>query len=132
MKSLMICVNNPDNGVYRGRLAWLRVDDFMDLEPTVFPEPRCTLKGNTFSVHRCTMKFKSHAQHIDDSCCDVISVSDQDAARLVASMLAVKRRDDFIWRIGSAYGEAAIGLSHRRRSVQTIAAAEVLAAMEAS
>lgn len=133
---VMICVNNPDNGNYAGRLAGLNIHDFIDLEPVVLPEPRCTIGDGYFSVHRCRVGVYGYQQWVGNWCWNSIRVTREDAALLVSRMLSETYTDGAgkpwkVWGIQSAHGDAAIALADRLTAGDTITATDVLGAMTA-
>lgn len=110
--SVMICVNNPHNGLFCGRIAGLEISDFLHLEPRVLPEPRCTLRGGYFSVHRHKVPIFSHQSWVGNWCWDAVSMKGLGGAALIAHLLSQHVSDEAfkVWGFDRADGEAAIEL----------------------
>lgn len=132
--SIMLCVNNPDNGMYAGRCAGIEFDDFMELEPIILPEPRCTLRPGAFSIHHCSVKAISHQLWVGNRCWDAITVSALDAARILTAALNAKWDGLYLWGIDRAKGDAAIAMMDERAAGvgPEITVARVLVAMKAN
>lgn len=130
--SVMLCVNNPDNGNYCGRCAGIHIDDFLDLDPRVLPEPRCTLNDGYFRIHRRRFPIHSHQSWVGNWCWDAVEMTHEDVAALVALCLSQRWKDDLepvgisVWGIDCAHGDPAIRLADMDREQKPIRPFDVL------
>lgn len=127
---VMIQVNDHRNGNYCGRCGGIHIADFIDLEPHVLPEPRCTLRGERFSIHRKPFTIRGHSHWVGNWCWDSIMLTWPDAASLIAHVLSQRWREHQVWGIDCARGDACIRLSERVSAGEVVAAGEWLRAMQ--
>jgi hypothetical protein len=124
--TMMLCVNHHRNGMYAGRCAGIDVGRTLELRPCILPEPRCTMKPLWFSLHHCAVNILSHQNWVSNWCWDAITVTVDDAARLIHRCLTHKSNRHHVWSIDMASGDEAIALADAVRGTPASVTVEMV------